>query len=167
MEAASCLKDLTNVRFVLVGSGSKSEWVEHAIRERHLENLLLAGRFPASSMAELFRHASCLLVTLKSNEIFSYTIPSKVQAYLAAGRPIIAALNGEGARIVREAGAGQTCAAEDFEGLASCVRALYGMSAEQRQRLGDAGRRYFLEHFEMSDQARRLVQIIGERIRPV
>jgi len=165
VEAASCLKDLTNVRMVLVGSGSKSDWVGRAICERRLDNLMLAGRLPGSSMAELFSHASCLLVTLKSNEIFSYTIPSKVQTYLAAGKPIIAALNGEGARIVREAGAGQTCAAEDPAGLASCVRALYAMSAEQRQKLGDSGRRYFLEHFEMRGQTERLVQIINGRIR--
>lgn len=165
VEAASCLKDLVNVRLVLVGSGSKSDWVKQAILDRHLGNLLLAGRFPMSSMPEVFRHAACLLVTLKSDEIFSYTIPYKVQAYLAAGKPIIAAVNGEGARIVREAGAGLTCAAEDAEGLASCVRALHAMSAEERQRLGESGRRYFFQHFEMCGQAERLVRIIEERSR--
>src|SRR5690606_14993966 len=108
----------------------------------------------------------CLLVTLKDEEIFAYTVPAKVQAYLAAGRPIVAALNGEGARIVREAGAGLTCEAEDAAKLAACVRKLYGMSAEERRKLGEAGRRYFLENFEMSRQARRLVAILDGRRQP-
>jgi glycosyltransferase involved in cell wall biosynthesis len=164
VEAAAQLQDLTNVRLVLVGSGSRGGWIKQAIGERHLENLLLPGRFPMSCMAELFRLAGCLLVTLKGDEIFSYTVPSKVQAYLAAGKPIIAALNGEGARIVREAGAGLTCAAEDANGLAHCVRTLNAMSAQERQHLGDSGRRYFMQHCEMGRQAKRLVEIIEQRI---
>src|SRR5690606_16694035 len=127
-----------------------------AIEERNLSNIILAGRFPPSWMPELFQRASCLLVTLRNEEIFSYTVPAKVQAYLAAGRPIAAALNGEGARIVREAGAGSTCAAEDAAGLAACIRTLRALSPSERQRLGAAGKEYFLEHFEMGRQAQRL-----------
>ncbi len=55
-------------------------------------------------MPRFFALADALLVTLKPEPIFALTIPSKVQAYLACGRPIVAALDGEGARVVREAG---------------------------------------------------------------
>lgn len=163
VDAADRLRDLSAVRLVLVGSGSRSGWLEQSIRERRLENLLLPGRFPMSAMPELFNHAGCLLVTLKSEKILSYTVPSKVQAYLAAGKPIIAAIDGEGARIVREAGAGLTCAAEDADGLAACVRKLHALPGEQRRRMGEAGREYFLRHFEMASQAKRLIEIIEQR----
>ena len=163
VQAASLLVDLSDVRLVLVGSGSRLNWVRQAVHDRGLENILLPGRFPVNTMPDLFHRASCLLVTLKGDEIFSYTVPGKVQAYLAAGKPIIAALNGEGARVVLEAGAGLTCPAEDSAGLALCVRSLHAMSTDDRQRLGDSGRRYFLEHFEMRGQADRLVRLIAER----
>ena len=103
-------------------------------------------------------------MTLKRDEIFSYTIPSKVQAYLAAGRPILAALDGEGARVIDEAGAGLTCAAEDAHALASRIRELFQMSAGDREKFGRAGRAYFLEHFEVERQARRLVEIFAQRV---
>src|SRR3546814_17986280 len=70
-------------------------------------------------MPQIYSRASGLLVTLKRDEILSYTIPSKVQAYLAAGKPTIAALDGEGARIVEEAKEGYTSEAEE-NGSASC-----------------------------------------------
>jgi glycosyltransferase involved in cell wall biosynthesis len=164
VDAASQISDLPGVKMVLVGSGSMLNWVREQKSVLGLTNLVLAGRFPMDAMPEIYRHAACLVVTLKDEEIFSYTVPAKVQAYLAAGRPIIAALNGEGARIVAEAGAGLTCAAEDSRALAQCVRLLHQMTEQERARLGESGRRYFLEHFEMRRQTRRLVEILEQRM---
>lgn len=161
VEAAAGLRDLGNCRVVLVGAGSRLEWVRERKAALGLDNLVLAGRFPMSAMPQIFRRAAGLIVTLKNEEIFAYTVPSKVQAYLAAGKPIIAALNGEGARVVTEAGAGLVCAAEDAAGLAACIRALHAMPADQRLGLGRAGHAYFLEHFEMGSQAQRLLEILG------
>lgn len=158
------LKDLSDVKVVLVGSGSMLEWVAQKKMELGLNNLVLPGRFPVSAMPELYRHAACLMVSLKDEEIFAYTVPCKIQSYLAAGRPIIAALNGEGARVVAEAGAGLTCAAEDALALAKCVKTLYAMPEAERVQLGMAGKRYFLEHFEMNRQAQNLINILERRV---
>ena len=103
-------------------------------------------------------------MTLKQDEAFSYTIPSKVQAYLAAGRAIVAALDGEGARVIQEAGAGLTCPAQDVEGLANSIEQLFRMSSDQREQLGQSGRAYYLEHFEMERQSQRLIEILSSRI---
>jgi len=140
------------------------EWIEEQKVLRGLDNLVLAGRFPSSEMPQFFSRAAGLLVTLRREEVFSYTIPSKVQAYLAAGRPIIAALDGEGARVINEAGAGLSCAAEDFVGLAHCIEQLFHMPAAVRERLGQSGREYFLANFEMTRQTKRLVDILEKRI---
>jgi glycosyltransferase involved in cell wall biosynthesis len=164
VDATLLLKDLSDVKMVLVGSGSMSEWVQQKKVELNLDNLVLAGRFPISSMPEIYSHAACLVVSLKDEEIFSYTVPSKVQSYLAVGKPIIAALNGEGARVVTEAKAGLTCVAEDSAALAGCVKALYAMSESERTQLGVFGKNYFLKHFEMKTQARGLVEILEQRI---
>lgn len=165
VQAAERLKHLPNCKLVLVGSGSMLAWLQQQKTDKNLDNLVLAGRFPTSQMPHIFSRAAGLLVTLKQEQIFTYTVPSKVQAYLAAGKPIIAALDGEGARIVEEAGAGMTCAAEDADGLAQAIKTLYKMPLERREKLGRSGREYFLNYFEIEKQSRQLVEILEERIK--
>lgn len=164
VDSAERLRDLPDFRLVLVGSGSRLEWVREECVRRGLDNVVLAGRFPMQAMPAIFTRAQALLVTLKNETIFAYTVPSKVQAYMAAGRPLVAALDGEGARIVEEAGVGLTCAAEDTAGLAQRLRELHAMPPEERARMGQAGRRYFLEHFEMGKLARQLTDLLQARI---
>jgi glycosyltransferase involved in cell wall biosynthesis len=163
--AAERLRHLPSLKLIIVGSGSMQSWLEQQKSEKALDNLLLAGRFPPEAMGPIFRRAKGLLVTLKRDEIFSCVIPSKIQAYLAAGRPIIAALDGEGAKVVEEARAGLTCPAEDAEALAGCIEKLQAMNAAEHDALGRSGRAYFLAQFEMAAQAQRLVEIFNLRIK--
>lgn len=162
--AAERLNCFPDIKLVLVGNGSMLEWAQREVARLQLENVVFAGSFPFSVMPSIFSRATVLLVSLKAEEIFSYTIPSKVQAYLSAGRPIIASINGEAARIIDEAGAGLTCSAEDVEGLVERVIQLFNMNAVERDILGQKGRKYFLENFEMELQCKRLVNIFEERI---
>ena len=99
-------------------------------------------------MPRFFALSDALLATLKKEPIFSLTIPSKIQSYLACAKPIIAALDGEGARIIEEAGAGLTCPAENPEALAEAVLEMYRMSQSERQAMGMCGNTYFNAHFE-------------------
>ena len=116
--AAQQLIDFPKIRIIVVGSGSMLEWAKSEVQNRALKNIVFTGSFPIEVMPPLFAKAKALLVTLNSSEIFSYTIPSKVQAYMNAGRPIIASINGEAARVIEEAQAGLTCPAEDHQALA-------------------------------------------------
>jgi len=162
--AAESIKHLLDIKLVVVGSGSMEGWLKEQVESKQLDNIVMVGRFPVSEMPQFFSRADGLLVTLKKEEIFAYTIPSKIQAYLAAGRPIVAALDGEGAKVVAEAGAGLACPAEDHRGLANRIEQLYKMTASERDKLGAAGRSYYLEHFEMEKQCKRLVEILQNRI---
>lgn len=161
---AERLQHLVDFRLILVGSGSMSNWLRQQKQERGLDNVILAGRFPSEEMPQFFSRAQALLVSLRRAEIFAQTVPAKVQSYLAAGRPIIASLDGEGARVVLDAGAGLACPAEDVDGLARCIENLYNMPVSSREAMGQAGRDYFLENFEMGRQASRLVDILQRRI---
>lgn len=163
VEAAGQLKQEPGLKLVLVGSGSRLDWVRERKEALGLDNLILAGRFPMEAMPQIFERSSALLVSLKDEEIFAYTIPSKVQAYLAAGKPVIASLRGEGARVVEEAGAGKSCEPENAEALVASILALKGMSSAEREEAGAAGRRYFSEHFDMDRQVDRLVDILESR----
>lgn len=158
VEAASLLKEYADIHFVVLGDGSCREEMLKAVRQRGLTNLHLPGRFPVETMPSFMQKASALLVTLADQPIFAATVPNKVQAYLAAGRPIVACLNGEGARLVVDAGAGLATPAEDAKALADTILRLYGLSPTEREKMGENGRRYYQNHF---DHDRLVNQLIG------
>jgi glycosyltransferase involved in cell wall biosynthesis len=147
VEAASILKQYTDIHFVILGDGSSREWMLKEAQQRELVNLHLPGRFPVETMPGFMQKASVLLVTLTDKPIFALTVPNKVQAYLAIGRPIIACLNGEGARIVVEAGAGLATPAEDAKALAETILNVYKLTPVERKNMGENGRKYFQKHF--------------------
>lgn len=148
VEAADLLKEFAQIRFVVFGQGSRWDWMREQVQVRGLTNLHLPGRFPVNTMPGLMQKAGALLVTLADEPIFAMTVPNKVQAYMAAGRPILACLNGEGARLVAEAQAGLSVPAQDAKALAAAVLQLYQMPDEDRATLGANGRRYFKAHFD-------------------
>jgi glycosyltransferase involved in cell wall biosynthesis len=147
LDAAQKVADLADLRLVLVGSGQRSAWLSEQVRERGLHNVLLPGRFGPEAMPGILAQASALLVSLVSSPAMSLTIPSKLQTYLATGRPVIAALDGEGARIVQEAGAGFACEAGNAQALADALRRVHALPAAERDDMGTAGKRYYAEHF--------------------
>ena len=157
LDAAELLQRSDDVRIVLVGSGSREAWVREEIQRRGLANVLLTGRFPPEAMPAILHQASALLVTLVRDPVMEQTIPSKVQAYLAAGRPVIASLDGEGARVVLEAGAGLASAAEDAQGLADAIHRLRELPPARLEAMGESGRRYYETHFSPAFLARELV----------
>ncbi len=165
LAAAALLQEHDDIRWVLVGSGSRSAWALEEVRSRRLDSVSLPGRFPPDAMPGILAQADALLVSLVRSPIMGQTVPSKVQAYLAAGRPIIAALDGEGARVVEEAGAGLACAAEDAQALADAVLRLRALPAGERQRMGEAGRRFYQAHFDPDTLAVRLLQHLDNAVR--
>ena len=166
LNAAELLTVSSDVRLVLIGSGGRGEWVRQEVLRRGLNNVHLAGRFPQQAMPAILAQASALLVSLARGPVLSQTVPSKVQAYLAAGRPIVASLDGEGARIVEEAGAGIACPAEDAEALARAILRLQSTPPEELASMGDAGRRYYENNFEPTTLASKLVQRFREVATP-
>jgi len=158
--AAELLSNENDVTLILVGSGSRSEWLKSEIARRNLSNVQLPGRFPLSSMPSIMSRASALLVSLVRSPIMSQTVPSKVQAYLAAGKPIIASLDGEGARVILEAGAGIVSAAEDASGLAVAIKRLKDTPPRELEAMGRNARAYYENHFEPRFLARNLKQAL-------
>jgi len=165
IEAASILREFKNIHFLVLGEGSRREHMLQEAMRLGLVNLHLPGRFPFEAMPGILQRASALLVTLTDQPIFAATVPSKVQAYMAVGRPIIACLNGEGARLVLEAEAGLSAPAEDGKALAAVILELYRKTPEEQKRLGENGRQYFLKHFNHEELVDELIEHFKELIR--
>ncbi len=162
--AAQQLVDFPKIRIVVVGSGSMLEWAKNEVQDRALKNIVFTGSFPIEVMPPLFAKAKALLVSLTSQKIFTYTIPAKVQAYMSAGRPIIASIDGEAARVIEEAQAGLTCPAEDYQALAARIVQFFYMSEPERNIIADNSKRYFLENYEINQQCEKLVEILQKKI---
>jgi glycosyltransferase involved in cell wall biosynthesis len=149
LAAAENLKHVHDIHFVILGDGRMLPWVKKEVQRRDLqETFHLLGRYPAEAMPNFFALSDVLLVTLKKEPIFALTIPSKIQSYLACAKPIIAALDGEGAKIIKEAEAGVACPAEDPVALSEAVLRLYKMSDKKLKAMGLSARCYFDKNFE-------------------
>lgn len=148
LKAAELLRDRTDIQWLIVGDGRMAAWAKEEVQRRGLSQVHFLGRHPLEAMPHFYAAADALLLPLKREPIFALTIPGKLQSYLACARPILAMLDGEGARIVQESGAGLTCPAGDADGLAKQVLSLSAMSDSERQAMGLNGRNYYEANFD-------------------
>lgn len=162
LDAAESLKAEHDIYFTLIGSGSRGDWLQQEISKRKLKNVSMPGRFPSDYMPNIFKQADVLLVSLVSNETYKITVPSKVQSYMAAGRPIICALEGEGAIIVTEAGAGIVIPPENASALVAAVLDLKKMPRNEIEKLGNAGRNYYEKNFNSITLSKQLLVRLTE-----
>jgi colanic acid biosynthesis glycosyl transferase WcaI len=149
LAAADTLRGRKDIRWIIVGDGRMSGWVREEIEKRRLqENVVMTGRYPLERMPSFFAHADALLVSLRADDIFAMTIPGKVQTYLSSGLPVIGALDGEGAAVIRDAGAGYTVAAGDAKGLAAVVSRMADLSPKERNAMGTSGKLFCKKQFD-------------------
>lgn len=143
LNAAEQLKDHPEIQWIILGEGRQWNWVKDQVEARGLSACVhLLGRFPADTMPSFFAQADALLVTLKRDPVFALTVPGKVPSYMACGRPILAALDGEGAAVITEAQAGCVVPSGDAPGLADRALELSRLSEGERSEMGRSGQQY-------------------------
>ncbi|QJB70814.1 glycosyltransferase family 4 protein [Parasphingorhabdus halotolerans] len=148
LEAAEQLKDVPQLRWLIVGDGRVSDWVAEEINRRGLTNIIMLGRHPVETMPSFYKHADVMLVSLKAEPIFASTIPGKIQSYLAAGKPIIAMLDGEGAKVIKSSGAGISVPASNASELAATIRTMMSMEQSELRAMGKASKEYSNKVFD-------------------
>jgi len=148
LDAADQLRDLRELKWVIIGSGRDLARVKARVSDMKLtESFVFLGRHPENTMPQFFAHADAMLVGLKDNDIFRLTVPYKIQCYMACGKPVIASLNGEGARITEQSGAGLVADAQSPDQLAAKIREMITMSAAKRTQFGKNARRYYDQNY--------------------
>ncbi|MBV6661203.1 glycosyltransferase family 4 protein [Pseudomonas yamanorum] len=159
IEAAQMLVGKVAIRWVIVGDGRMSQWLADEVTSLGLGNVLLLGRHPLEEMPALFACSDALLVSLKTNDVFEKTIPGKVQAYLASGKPILGMINGEAARVIDKSGAGFSCSSGNAAALAEITLQMATTDPERRAAMGKSGREYYLENYSKLSLLNRLEQL--------
>lgn len=165
MEAAKKLKG-TTINFIFVGDGRKREYVEHYAKENGIENQIYClGRFPLEAMPSLFSKTDILFMALKDTPIFAQTVPSRLQAYLSSGKPVVAMINGDGVDLIKDADCGWSVPAENSNALASLLIRLSEEEKEVLNRKGENGKKYSEKYFKFSDCIDNLEKIINNGTR--
>jgi len=148
------------VFFHIIGDGSAKEKCETLANESKIKNLKFYGRMDFSKMPEMYTMADAMLITLSNNELISYTLPNKVLSYMAAGKPIIAGVNGEAAKVIRDAECGYVADAEDYMGLADVIREF--IKTENKEELSKNSRKYYNNNFTMDIFIERLKKLMDK-----
>lgn len=155
--AAKHLQQHKSIHWVILGDGRRYEWLQSEIDRMDLGACVhLYGRHPVVEMPKWFAQADVLLATLRRDAAFALTIPSKLQSYMACGKPILAAIDGEGANIIRKSGSGIAVPAEDAISLADAALSLFHMSKAERSVFGENGLAYFRAEFSRDVQVSRI-----------
>lgn len=145
LHAAKLLQNRKELRWHIVGDGSELDNSKKLAATLGLDNVIFYGRKPQEEMPKYYAMADAMLLTLTADPFSSMTLPGKAQTYMAAGKPIIAAADGEIPNVLKNAACGFCAKAESPEGLADAVQKF--LNCKDRSRLGANGREYYLNHF--------------------
>lgn len=160
VQAATYLTADPEVQFVIVGDGTALEDLKQAAIGRGLTNMRFLGRRPAAEMPSLYALADVLLVHLRDDPLFRITVPHKIMAYMASGKPILAAVAGDAADVVQQAGAGLTCPPQEPASLAEAVRVLQALSPGERRAMGERARQAAEGQYGREETVRRIEGVL-------
>ncbi|MNJ19144.1 putative glycosyl transferase [compost metagenome] len=150
MAAAQLLKARApEVIFVFLGGGVEVARLQEMAKASGLDNVTFLPGVPMTDVGAYLAHADALLVHLKKDPLFTITIPSKTQAYMAAGKPLLMAVDGDAADLVREAGCGVVSESENPESIAQAAEALLRSIREERLAMGHKGRAYYQQQLSL------------------
>lgn len=142
VKAADILKT-ESVRFHIVGNGTDLDRIRKSAEK--LDNIVFYGRMPIEKMSELYAKADAMLVTLSANPSLSLTLPGKVQSYMAVGKPIIGAIDGETRMVIEDSKCGFCGEAEDAAELANNIKRF--IVSKDKAIMGLNARKYYENNF--------------------
>ena len=161
IDAAAILdRERPEIRIELFGSGVDEEELRDRAARHHLRNLKFGGRIAAADMLRVFAEADALLMHLGQDPLFSITIPSKTQHYLALGRPIVAAVNGEAGRLLAESGAAIVVPPAEAAALAGAIAKVADLSEQRLEMMGEAGAEFYREHLSFGHGIARTAAVL-------
>lgn len=147
LESVNMIKDVSGFKVHFVGDGSMLEKMKQYVKDNGLENIVVFyGRRSVNEMEEFYKLADACLVSLKADTAVGLTLPSKVQGYMAAGKPIIGMIEGSTETVIKEAHCGICVHVDDVKSFADAMKSFI-MESEQYKNFGSDGRTYFKSNF--------------------
>ena len=148
------------MKFVFLGDGrQRKHLIDETIRLDLNDIIFFPGRYPIETMPFFMNRADVLLVSLKDEPIFNLTVPSKVQFYMAQGKPILAMLNGDGRNLIHEAQCGIAVPANDTDAFLCAINKLRSLNTEELKEMGIRGEQYSKMNFKKEQRMDQLSEI--------
>ncbi len=139
-----------DIQFVFIGSGVDVDRLKGMVANKKLSNVTFHAPIPIEQIGSILKTADVLLVHLRKDPLFEITIPSKTQAYMSIGRPILMGVEGDAANLVKSANAGVYCKSQDPESIADTAKKMYEMPKSELDMMGQRGFQYYQEHLSFS-----------------
>jgi len=160
LDAAHVLARATSgIRLTIVGDGIEARALHHRAESLGLSNVVFVPRQPPHEVARILARADALFVHLKDHSLSRSAIPQKIQAYLAAGRPIVVGATGEAATLVEKAGAGFRCRPGDPADIARAMRQVSLLSKADRHAMGSRGADFYREHLSFARGSEKMERV--------
>jgi glycosyltransferase involved in cell wall biosynthesis len=153
-------KESSNLQFVFVGTGVEAEDLKIKANDMGLKNVLFIPQQPMAEIGNILALADVLFVHLKDDPLFRITVPSKIQAYLSVGRPILAGVCGDATDLVMKAKAGLSCTPEDVESIVDAVRKYLKMPRQELDTMGENGRIFYQQELCLAVGSQKLEKVL-------
>ncbi|OIN03901.1 glycosyltransferase WbuB [Shewanella algae] len=163
VEAAHLLSQRNvSANLVFIGDGVAKAAAQQQVAELQLGNIYFLPRVPMQEIGTLLKAADALLVHLTDDELFSITIPSRTQAYLAVGKPIVMGVDGDAAQLIKTAQAGVSCKANSAESLANAVEQLVALNDDERQQMAKNAHDFYHKHLSLAHGVKKFITVFEE-----
>ena len=157
------VNNVINFRIILVGDGSKKEWVKEEVKKLNIEKYFeFYNSYPLERMPSFFRHADALMVSLLNKKVFNMTIPGKIPFYLGSGIPIIGMICGAGAEVIKKSKGGWVCDSGDYLNLSKIIQNIILLEKEELKKIGIKGKEYANKEFSKQTLINKLNKIFIE-----
>ena len=161
LQAAEQLQVHTDIRFVFIGDGKDKPALQARAKAMDLSNVLFSPAASKAEMADVMAAADACVAILLPIELYKTTYPNKVFDYMAAGRPVILAIDGVIRQVVDSAGAGIFVPPGNPTAMAEAVLTLSSDKIKARS-MGLAGRQYIEQFFSRHELAEKLYLLLEE-----
>ena len=147
LTAIKNIKDIPNFKVHFVGDGSMLDEMKKFVKENELENhVCFYGRRPVDEMPKFYKLADACIVSLNAENQTGLTLPSKVQGYMAAGKPILGMISGSAQEVILESKCGLCVDSGDIEGFSSIMREFI-INYSEYELYGKNGRDFFVHNY--------------------
>jgi colanic acid biosynthesis glycosyl transferase WcaI len=165
VEAARLLHERKcDANIVFVGDGISLEEAKKSVVKNKLNNVYFIPRVPMNEVADLLSASDALLVHLNSNELFEITIPSRTQAYMCIGKPIIMGVKGDAADLLLESDGGMVCQPDNPSDLARVIAKMCELSSEELNIMGKNSERFYQKKLSVEIGVKKFIEVFKKAV---
>ncbi|AVH15434.1 glycosyltransferase family 4 protein [Acinetobacter indicus] len=159
LEVAKNLQDFPDIQFVFVGGGTETERLKQRSSIEGIPNAIFIPRMSMAEVGGVLELSNLLLVHLKKDPLFEITVPSKTQAYMAMGKPILMAVAGDAAELVQKAQCGCIAISEDAASIQQAILEIYQLPTSEQQKMGINARNFYIQKLSLESGVKQFVSI--------